>query len=819
MLEIWGLDDDKIVNKYYMPIIKQYGVEYIIHENENADDFSPRFEDSTMFCCGKGYLNLLQDLCVVAKGRTIGSLRNTVRKFKTSNKLIIGYAPSIIHSDYPRKSDLLWDIELACMVVKYGGVPEHKGDYKLVNDFSGSVNLIKRLREASKSPVPVSVDLETDGSNPRIPGKDILSISITVLSGSAEIVYFYNAEELYKDTTLLSQLSYILNNPNISIRGANFKYDIHWLWYKMGLCCTNFKLDTMLVGSLLDENRSNSLNIHAKLFTTMGGYDDSFNAKYDKSKMKEVPVEDIVQYGGGDTDACLRVADYFKKELSRPVNDRLLKFYTRLLHPAARAFELIEQQGVLIDREKYYKLQAGLEYYLDRRSKTIFDIIPSELYRKPTKKGDPLNPVNPSMLKEYLFTKKGANLTPKLLVDKVYKDISDKELWGAKGLSVKNFMDTYHSDMKDEDRKEYIYKNAKTSMKHFNMFSTMKKAKHLIKNVQEYTLAKKTLSTYVNGFLEYLDPQTDRFYRTYMLFRGLYEDDNDSTGTKTGRTSCFEPALQQLPKHTKWTKALRRCYIAPKGYMILNVDFSEGELRLIADRSGDIEMIKAYKQGISLHAITAAELMETSLKEYMKLQDTNKALYEDIRRNAKVVNFGLPYGMSAFGLRVYAEDGFGLKLTKPQSEKYVDDYFGTFKGIKPWHKVEITHARNKGWVESSLGRIRHTPLIMSQDRKTRRKAERQAINSVIQSCLSDMLLLSTAELDRMYRGQIFPFLMIHDNLCIYVPEDDVEIWAKRVTDVMENLPLEQKFGWRPKIPIVADAEIGYNLANLKKVGK
>ena len=147
----------------------------------------------------------------------------------------------------------------------------------------------------------------------------------------------------------------------------------------------------------------------------------------------------------------------------------------------------------------------------------------------------------------------------------------------------------------------------------------------------------------------------------------------------------------------------------------------------------------------------------------------------------------------------------------------MDEYFGEFKSIRPWHRSEVEHARNKSWVKSSLGRVRHTPLIMSNDRKIKARSERQAINSVIQSALSDMLLLSTAELDRLYRGQIFPFLMIHDNLCIYVPENEAELWAKRVTDVMENLPLQEKFGWTPKVPIIADAEIGYDLAHLKKV--
>lgn len=827
MLEIWGVDDYTIMNKYWIPTIKKYGIEHVVHDQKGIDHFRPQSEDSTMLCCGPVYLDYLKSLCVVAKGRAIGSLRNKIREFKTGNNLVVGYYPSIIKSDYSKKPDILWDIELACMAERHGKIPEHKGNYREVSDFSDIISLIKRMREIGV--VPVSIDLETMGSNPRFPGKEIIAMSVSVVEGSSDILYFHDPQKTYSDKKIVDQIKYLLNSKDISVRGANFKYDLHWFREKFGIECTNFKFDTLLVGSLLDENRSNSLDTHAKLFTNMKGYSDSFNEKYDKAHLEEATVEDIVEYGGGDTDACLRVAKVFKDTLCEPKNDHLLKFYTRLLHPAARAFELIEAQGVTVDRERYLTLQSDLHRYLQEKAGAIWEMIPKEMHRKPTKKGDPYNPVNPTMLKQYLFTnngsgkKKGLNLTPKLLVDKVYKDVPESELWAAQALTPKKFLDTYHPKMDEVERKEFLYKNAQTTMKHFKMFEDMKRSEKIIRNVKEYTLAKKVLSTYVEGFLEYLDPVSEKFYPTYMLFRGLFEDKKDLTGTKTGRTSLFDPALQQLPKHGKsedgkvWISRLRECFTAPPGMMILNVDFSEGELRLIADRSGDKKMIEAYRNGVSLHDLTAARLSEMSLPEYMELKKVNKELYESIRRNAKAVNFGLPYGMGAYGLKTYAEDSFNLKWSKAQSQKYVDEYFGEFKSVRPWHKTEIEHARNKSWVKSSLGRVRHTPLILSEDKKTRARSERQAVNSVIQSTLSDMLLLSTAELDRLYRHQIFPFLMIHDNLCIYVPENEAELWAKRVIDVMENLPLQEKFGWTPKVPIVADAEIGYDLAHLQKV--
>src|SRR5271166_1679412 len=191
-------------------------------------------------------------------------------------------------------------------------------------------------------PVKVSMDTETMGLYPWYDGKDFVSISFTHRPGRSEMLYFgpqSGAVALDNNSpmSLEEQIRWLLTSPKVRLRGANLKYDLIWVKEKWGIDCTNFKFDTMLVGTLVDENRSNSLNLHAKLMTDFGGYDSEFNKTYDKGKMDQVPVEPLRVYQGGDTDACYRVADILQAELEQDPD--LKKFYVTILHPAARAFE------------------------------------------------------------------------------------------------------------------------------------------------------------------------------------------------------------------------------------------------------------------------------------------------------------------------------------------------------------------------------------------------------------------------------------------------------------------------------------------------
>jgi len=623
------------------------------------------------------------------------------------------------------------------------------------------------------------------GFHPWYPEKDIVSISFTARPGTAELLYLGPQEhpiELNPDVPLYDQIKWLMTSPKVKLRGANLKFDLVWIAEKWGIECTNFKFDICLVGNLLNENRSNGLNTLAKIYTPMGGYDDYLEKKYDKGKMELIPPSDLLTYAGGDTDACHQVADLLKDELLE--DEQLTRFYLKILHPAARAFEKIERRGVLVDVEKYHALADELREVIKESQNKAMELLPNRMrikYRErieaQIQKGK--SPLLPSILKEYFFTPHGLNLKPK----------------------------------------EFTEKTGEPSMtkSHLRQFADVPEAAAMVEALTEMDSAAKTLSTFVEGFLEHLRPD-GRIHPTYMLFHGgLYDDDSEESGTVTGRLSAKDPAFQTLPKKTKWAKKIRACYPAPPGKVVMQLDYSQGELRVVACVANEKNMIAAYEEGKDLHAVTGAQLGGVSYEEFLSwkgCEDEKLAkMFDDLRSRAKAGNFGLLYGMGVEGFQAYAWANYGLRLTYAEAERIRTDFFALYPGLVAYHERQRELVRFREMVRSPLGRIRHLPMIRSWDKAVKAKAERQAINSPIQSCLSDMMLWAIALITDAY-PEIEIVGMIHDAMIAYVPEENAAEWALRAQEVMSNLPFHE-VGWQPQLKFPADAEAGPTLAELK----
>jgi len=348
------------------------------------------------------------------------------------------------------------------------------------------------------------------------------------------------------------------------------------------------------------------------------------------------------------------------------------------------------------------------------------------------------------------------------------------------------------------------------TLEHFQLFNEHEEAKAFIKLMEEYGSAHKTITTYIDGFLKHLRAD-GKFHPSYFLFHGGYEDKEG--GTDTGRTSAKDPAIQTNPKHTKWAKLLRKGYIAPPGYVIVSADYSQAELRVMAVLSQCKRMLTAYSKGIDLHAVTAASMMGITLQQFFNLPVKER---KEARQKAKAVNFGLIYKMSPQGLVLYAKNAYGVELTLEEATIYWSNFLERdYPEVQTYHGVQEDIVREFKFVESPLGRIRHLPLIDSPDKEISSKAVRNAINSPTQGTASDLTMLSMVEIDRQYKMCLF--MMVHDNIAAYVPEDEVEINAVRMKNVMENLPLDKLFGWNPSIPFTVDVEYGPNLADLTEI--
>lgn len=749
---------------------------------------------------------------VVHKTRAADNLRGVSyhRDDDTGLKFLVTHSPSSTVYDYGNQVKIQWDIRLAARLATTGTLDPPRGQYSYVEDLSGIVIAVNQLYEDGAAgydgdhanPIPVALDLETMGLFPWYDDKHILTSSWTVLEGAADVVYhpvhhsgstsshtFYEGEltEVPSglDATLYSQIRWLLTSPRVSLWGANLKFDLTWIRQKWGIVCTNFRFDTLLAGSLIDENRSNSLATHSQIYTPLGGYDTAFNKKYDKAHMEKVPLPDLLTYAGGDTDACLRAGHAIRQQLFN--DEALTNFYVNLLQPAARGMENCEFRGIKVDEAAYLALEIEVKQEIAKLEKYAKALIPQSVKAmQPDKK--PLNLGSPKLLRDTLFGPYGWNLTPKAVTEKTQQP--------------------------------------SVSMKALKQYEDHPKAGTFIRTLGQLNKAKKTLTTYIckrdakgkiiGGFLKHLRPD-GRWHPTHMLFVG-------QGGAVTGRISVLDPAVQTIPKHTKWAKPLRRCIVAPPGWLVFNVDYSQGELRLVADVANEITMIKAYANGLDLHEITAAKVAGVPLHEFQDMKTSHPSLYEAMRQGAKAGNFGLLYGMGAAGFQAYARDSYGVNMSLAEATQFRNTFFSLYSGLLPWHNHQRQMAHFHKMVRNRLGRIRHLPLISSSDSGVVSSAERMAINSPIQGGLSDMTLLTIGlweEQDAQVPEDekvLKIWSMTHDS-CYGVIQDSVEGCKElyRLQHLMAHLPLKERFDWEPKVDFLVDTELGPNLGDLKKV--
>ena len=625
MLVIWTAARAATVDKTLGRSLKNFRPNVPPHKflswQEGAPPPEPQTGDVILACGGKP-LSTLQQAGLAPKNRKVASLRETPIARNGGNYLVT-YDPAIILSEPEKREIIDWDVRLAHRLMTTGTMNPTVGQYDWVSDYVQLISEIKAEYAQTGKPVKVAFDTETMGLHPWYPDKDFVCISFTHKPGYSALLYLGQKQPhpVPLGDGLFEQIEWLLTTPMIRMRGANLKYDLIWVKEKWGIECTNFTFDTLLVGSLIDENRSNSLNLHAKLMTTFGGYDDEFNRTHDKSRMELVPTEPLRIYQGGDTDAAYRSADVLQAELDD--DPALKKFYVTVLHPAARAFEKIERRGVLVDQQKFEVLRDDLKKAIKELQDAQMTLLPVKMRIKYKDRieeqlAEGKNPMLPSIVKEFFFSPAGLNLKPQQITEKT----------GQPSLT-----------------KGHLRQVSETSVDGARMVAEMTVG----------DVAAKTLSTFVDGFLKHLRPD-GRWHPSYMLFHGGFGDDeDDELGTVTGRLSAKEPAFQVTPKKTKWAKRIRECIIAPKGKKIFAIDYSQGELKVVASVAPEPTMIQAYLDGRDLHAVTGAKLAGVTFEEFITWKKNKDkelaALYEKHRGNAKPANFGLLYGQMAPGFQ------------------------------------------------------------------------------------------------------------------------------------------------------------------------
>ena len=307
--------------------------------------------------------------------------------------------------------------------------------------------------------------------------------------------------------------------------------------------------------------------------------------------------------------------------------------------------------------------------------------------------------------------------------------------------------------------------------------------KHLIKTVLEWRQLAKLKSTYTDALPEFIHPKTGRIHTSYSM-----------AATTTGRLSSNDPNLQNIPIRTPEGREIRTAFIAEKGQTLVSADYSQIELRVLAHIADIAALKSAFADGLDIHAMTASEMFGVPIKD----------MDPSVRRRAKAINFGIIYGISAFGLANQ------LGISRGEASDYIKTYFQRFPGIRDYMEETKEYARKHGYVETIFGRKIHYPEINSKAQQRRAFTERAAINAPIQGSAADIIrraMVRMPEALDQAKLKATMLLQVHDELIFEVKKADAKKLIKLAQDVMERAPEPAQI---ISVPLKVEAEAADN---------
>lgn len=353
--------------------------------------------------------------------------------------------------------------------------------------------------------------------------------------------------------------------------------------------------------------------------------------------------------------------------------------------------------------------------------------------------------------------------------------------------------------------------------------STLKQIDHpLVKDLFDLRGARQQLSFFIEGWKPYLHG-----FRIHPSFK--------LTGTVTGRLSCEHPNWQQVPRD----KFIRTLLIAPPGWVLIEADLSQIELRIAAELSGDRALIEAFVTGKDPHWITALRELQRGMGEkerifktanklsnkliteydecieYLLMRGADAAIevddtWKELRKKAKAVNFGFLYGMWWKKFKIYARDKYDVHLTDEQAQESRKSFFNTWRDLEDWHKRAKRFARRNGYMRYLSGRKRRLPgAQLGGESFEKGEAERQAVNSPVQGFANEINLMALIQLRKEFPHSIYrPIATVHDSILAYVKIEHVERICKRTLEIMRRPALMDELGIEMRVPIEADIKIG-----------
>ncbi len=588
----------------------------------------------------------------------------------------------------------------------------------------------------------VAVDTETTGLNEMI--ADLVGISLAVEPGQACYVPLTHRAAgdggLFDDGALsegqmpleqaLEMLKPVLEDPAILKIGQNMKYDAK-IFARYGVEVAPID-DTMLMSYAMHAGQHNH-GMDTLSDRYLGHLPIPIKGLLGSGKSQktfdQVPIAEAVKYAAEDADITLRLWRQFKPQLHRA---RVTTVYETMERPMVPVLKRMEMAGIKVDRDTLSRMSNAFSQKMAGLEDEIYALA-----------GRKFAVGSPKQIGEILFDEMDMTLP-----DGKKPKKGKSGAWST-GADILEDLATLHD---------------------------------LPRRILDWRQLDKLKSTYTDALQDHINPDTGRVHTSYSI-----------AGANTGRLASTDPNLQNIPVRSEEGRRIREAFVAEEGKVLVSLDYSQIELRILAHVAGIEPLREAFAEGQDIHAATASEMFNVPLDE----------MTPEIRRQAKAINFGVIYGISGFGL------ARNLRIPRSEAQGFIDRYFERFPGIRDYMDATVAYAKEHGHVSTLFGRKIHTPEINARG-PTAGFAKRAAINAPIQGSAADIIRRAMARMEGAIAGMPAKMLLqVHDELIFEVEAGAEDAVIARVREVMEGAAMPAV---KLDVPLVVDAGTGANWA-------
>ncbi|MEL6444211.1 MAG: DNA polymerase I [Bacteroidota bacterium] len=609
--------------------------------------------------------------------------------------------------------------------------------------------------------------LDTETSSLDAMETDLVGVSLSAQAREAHYVPTPLPDGT-QTAALLDTLRPALTNDALKV-GHNLKFDLVVL-AEHGLEVRGPLFDTMVAHYLIEPEASHKMDDVSSFYLSYRPQPitDLIGTGKNAKSMRDVPIDQVGPYACEDADITFRLMDVLKAKLDE---DGLLAIAEEIEFPLIRVLVEIERHGVRVDPKILEPISTQLGDEMARVEAEVYEAV-----------GRTFNVGSPKQLGEALFNNPPTDEQREAA--RVWaEEVKDPKAAGKTKKQLKEEEPTFGLGL--DHKGQTASGQYKTSEAILEEVTT--ESDHPVPRLAlDWRKLSKLKNTYVDKLPELINPATGRIHTDF-----------NQTVTATGRLSSSNPNLQNIPVRTEQGREIRRAFVADQGFKLLAADYAQIELRILAHLSGDPGLIEAFQQGLDIHTATAARVFDVDLADVTRIQ----------RSQVKQVNYGIPYGVSAFGLAQR------MRIPVGEAQELIEQYNRSYPRVVEYLTELVAVAREKGYAETLRGRRRYLPQITSRDHRDRSFAERVAVNMPIQGTQADMIKLAMVAIHRRLKAEQLAtrmILQVHDELVFEVPdgsEDHPNEIERATALIREEMAQAQPLG---VVPVVVDIGIADN---------